>query len=111
MSYQTRCSGYLLLDTIKIYIWQNSNYLAPICRNVPDDPALQTAIPPRPYEVSTGKLDDVQPVRSDRELFPLKSVYVSPINVFESVIHEKSREKQTAEYAPYIQYIYEVYSG
>ena len=43
--------------------------LAPICKNVPDDPALQTAVPPRPHQVSAEKLDDVQPVGSNRELF------------------------------------------
>ena len=47
--------------------------LAPICRNVADDPKLQTARPPRPYQISADKLDDLEPVRSDRELFSLST--------------------------------------
>ena len=30
--------------------------LAPICRNVPDDPKIQTARSPHPYQVSADKL-------------------------------------------------------
>ena len=33
------------------------------------------------------------------------TVYISAANVFESVDHQKLREKQTAEYAPYIKYV------
>ena len=61
--------------------------LAPICINVPDDPALQTAVPTRPYRVSAEELNDVQPVQSDRDLFHVKSVYSSVTNVYESVDH------------------------
>ena len=39
--------------------------LAPIRRNMPDDPKLQTARPPRPYQISADILDDLEPVRSD----------------------------------------------
>ena len=41
--------------------------LAPICRNVPDDPKLRTARAPRPYEISADKLANLEPVRSDRQ--------------------------------------------
>ena len=57
--------------------------LAPVCRNVPDNPALQTAVLPRPYEVSAEELDDVQQVHSNRKLFHMKSVYISASNVYE----------------------------
>ena len=55
--------------------------LAPICRNIPDDLTLKTAVPPRPYRLFAAELDDVQPVRSNRELFNVKSVYISATNV------------------------------
>ena len=74
--------------------------LAPICRNVPDDPNLQTAIPQRPYQVSADKLNEVQPVTSDRELFS-----VSATSVFESIDEQQLRNKQQAEYGEYIRYI------
>ena len=75
--------------------------LAPICRNVPDDPRLQTAPITRPYQVAADKLHDVRPVTSDRELFT-----VSATQVFESVDHDRLREKQgSKEYGDYIKYI------
>ena len=40
--------------------------LAPICRNAPDDPQLQTARPLRPYHIVADKQDDLEPVRIDR---------------------------------------------
>ena len=43
--------------------------LAPICRNVPEDTALHSQVPQRPYQVSADRLDNLQPVQSDRELF------------------------------------------
>ena len=61
--------------------------LVSTCRNIPDDPALQTAVPTRPYRVSAEELNDVQPVQSDRDLFHVKSVYSSVTNVYESVDH------------------------
>ena len=39
--------------------------LASICRNVPDDPGLQTARPPRPDQISADKLANLEPIRSD----------------------------------------------
>ena len=78
--------------------------LAPICRNVPDDPRLQTARVPRPYQISADKLDNLEPVRSDRELFGVKSVFVSATNVFMSVDQEKLRSAQAVEYGRYIDY-------
>ena len=76
--------------------------LAPICRNVPDDPKLQTARPPRPYQISADKLDDLEPVRSDRELFSVRSVLVSVTNVLMSVDQKKLRSAQADKYGPYI---------
>ena len=70
--------------------------LAPICRNVPDDPELQTARAPRPYQISADKLANLEPVRSDRELLNVKSVLVSATNVFMSVDKEKLRSAQTS---------------
>ena len=64
--------------------------LTPICQNISDDLALQTAAPPRPYRVSAEELDDAQMVRSDRELFHVKSVSFSGTNVFELVDHEQN---------------------
>ena len=43
--------------------------LAPICRNVPEDPALHANVPQRPHQVSADRLDNLQPVQSDHELF------------------------------------------
>ena len=79
--------------------------LAPICRNEPEDPELQTARTPRPYQVSADKLANLEPVRSDRELFSVKSVFASATNVFMSVDQEELRSAQAAEYGPYIDYI------
>lgn len=79
--------------------------LAPICRNVPDNPRLHTALPPRPYQISADKLNDLEPVRSDRELFNIKSVFVSATNVFMSVDQNKLRTAQAGEYGRYIEYI------
>lgn len=79
--------------------------LAPICRNVPENPELHTTTPKRPYQVSADKLDNLEPVRSDRELFSVKSVFSSATNVFMSIDQEKLRSKQAVEYGPYIDYI------
>ena len=79
--------------------------LTPICRNVPDDPKFQTARPPRPYQIYGDKLDDLEPVRSGRELFSVKSVFVSATNVFMPVHFEKLRSAQAEKYGPYIDYI------
>lgn len=40
--------------------------LTPICRNVPESPALQTATLQRQFQVSADKLETLQPVQSDR---------------------------------------------
>ena len=79
--------------------------LAPICRNVPDDPTLHTSIPNRPFQVSPNKLDSVQPVLSDRELFTVDPNFVSATEIFESVNHDKLCKQQAKEYGEYIQYI------
>ena len=65
-SYQTPCRGYWHFER---HHEMAEFKLAPIRRDVPDNPALQTAVPPRPHQVSAEKLDDVQPVGSNRELF------------------------------------------
>ena len=79
--------------------------LAPICRNVPEDPALRTGVSYQPYQVSADKLDETKPVRSDHELFNAASVFISATNLFESVDQERLRETQRAEYGEYIEYI------
>ena len=79
--------------------------LAPICRNIPDDPKLQSARVPRPYQISADKLANLKPVRSDREHFSVKPVFVSATRVFMSVDQEKLRPAQTVEYRRYIDYI------
>ena len=79
--------------------------LALICRNVPDDPELKTARVPRPHRISADKLANLEPVRSDRKLFSVKSVSVSATNVFMSVDQEKPRSAQPVEYGWYIDYI------
>ena len=79
--------------------------LAPICRSVPDDPKLQTARVPRPYQISADKLANLEPVRSEKELFSVKSVFVRATNVFMSVDREKLRSAQTVEYGRYIDHI------
>ena len=79
--------------------------LAPICRNVPEDPALYSQVPQRPYQVSADRLDNLQPVQSDRELFAEKSVYISATNVFETINRDILREKQALEYGTYVDYL------
>ena len=72
--------------------------LAPICRNVPEDPAMHSNVPRRPYQVSADRLDNLQPVQSDRELFAEKSVYISATNVFETINRDILRKKQALEW-------------
>lgn len=76
-----------------------------LAQNMPqrsDDPPLRTGIPYRPHQVSVGKVDEFEPVRSDRELCNTASVYVSATNLFESVNQESLQETQRAEYGEYI---------
>ena len=74
-------------------------HLAPICRNVPDNPALHGPPRLRPYQVNSHNLDKVQPVESGRELF------TSATDVFMSIDPEKIRQAQQAEFGPYFEYI------
>ena len=67
-----------------------------MCRNVPEDPALHSQIPQRPYQVSADRLDNLQPVQSDRELFAEKSVYISATNVFETINRDILRIKTSS---------------
>ena len=74
-------------------------HLAPICRNVPDNPALHGPPRLRPYQVNSLNLDEVQPVESDRNFF------TSATDVFMSIDPEKLRQAQQAEFGPYFEYL------
>ena len=73
--------------------------LAPMCRNVPDNPALYGTPRLRPYQAKSHNLVDIQPVESDHELF------TSATDVFLSIDPEKLRLAQQAEFAPYFEYL------
>ena len=73
--------------------------LAPICRNVPDNPTLHGPPRLRPYQVNSHNLDKIQPIESDRELF------TSATDVFMSIDLEKLRQAQQAEFGPYFKYL------
>ena len=74
-------------------------YLAPICRNVPDNPALHGPLRSKPYQVKSHHLDEIQPVESDRKVF------TSATDVFMSIDLEKLRQVQQAELGPYFEYL------
>ena len=74
-------------------------HLAPICRNIPDNPALHGPPRLRPYQVNSHNLDEFQPVESDRELF------AGATDVFMSIDPEKLRQAQQGEFRPYFEYI------
>ena len=74
-------------------------HLAPICRNIPDNPALHKPHILRPYQLNSHNLDEVQPLKSDRELF------TSATDVFMSIDPEKLRQAQQAEFGPYFEYL------
>ena len=74
-------------------------HLAPICRNVPDNPALHGPPRSRPYQVNSHNLDKIQPVESDRERFTRAT------DVFMSIDPEKLRLAQQAEFGPYFEYL------
>ena len=74
-------------------------HLAPICRNVPDNPALRGPSRSRPYQVNSHNLDEIQPVESYRERS------TSATDVFMSTDPEKLRQAQQAEFGPYLEYI------
>ena len=73
--------------------------LAPICRNVPDNPALNRPLQLRLYLVNFHNRDESWPVESDRELF------TSGIDVFMSIDSVKLRQAQQAEFGTYFEYI------
>ena len=73
--------------------------LAPICRNVPVNPALHGPPILRPYQVNSHNLDEIQPVKSNRELF------TSATNVLMSIDPEKLRQVQQAKFGPYFEYL------
>ena len=74
-------------------------HLAPICRNVPDNPSLHGPPRVRPYQVNSHNLDEIQPVESDRKLF------TSATDVFMSIDPEKLTQTQQAEFRPYFEYL------
>ena len=77
-----------------------ASHLTPICRNVPDNPALHGPPRYRPYQVNSHSLDEIQPVESDRKLFTSSST-----DVFMSIDQEKLRQAQQAEFGPYFEYL------
>ena len=74
-------------------------HLAPIYRNVPDNPALHGPPRLRPYQVDSHNVDEIQLVESDRELF------TTATDVFMSIDPEKLRQAQQAEFGPYFEYL------
>ena len=74
--------------------------LAPICRNVPDNPALHGPPRLRPYQVNSHNLDEIQPVESDRKIFSS-----SATDIFMSIDPEKLRQAQQAEFGPYFEHL------
>ena len=74
-------------------------HLAPIDRNVPDDPVLHGPPWLRPYQVNSHNLGEIQPVETDRKLF------TSATDVFMSIDSEKPRQAQPAEFGPYFEYL------
>ena len=95
----------IILDTLsRLFNFEHSKmrvapHLASICRNVPDNPALDGPPRLRPYQVNSHNLDEIQPVESDRELF------TSATDVFMSIDSEKLRQARQAEFRPYFKYI------
>ena len=74
-------------------------HLAPICRNVPDNPALHGPPRLRPYKVNSHNLDEIQSVETDRELF------TSATDVFMLKDPKKLKQAQQAEFGPYFKYV------
>ena len=90
----------IISDTLlRLFNFEHSEMrVAPICRNVPDNPALHGPPRLRPYQVNSYNRDEIQPVESDRELF------TSATDVFTSIDPEKLRQAQ-AEFGPYFEYL------
>ena len=86
----------IIPDTLsRLFNFEHSEMrVAPICRNVPNYPALHGPPRSRPYQVNSHNLDDIQPVESDRELF------TSATDVFMSIDPEKLRQAQQVEFGP-----------
>lgn len=81
--------------------------LAPIFRHVPSNPALQVNPPHRPYHLSTDKLDNIKPVRSDRELFGVSPSFVSSTQF----VHSGRPGKTTTSANPRVWAVLEVSRG
>ena len=75
------------------------SHLAPICRNVPDNSALHGSLRLRPYRVNSHNLDEIQPLKSDRECF------TSARDGFMFIDPEKLRQAQQAEFGPYLDHL------
>ena len=91
----------IIPDTLsRLFNFEHSEMrVAPICRNVPDNPALYGPPRSRPYQANSHNLDKVQPVESDRERF------TSATDLFMSIDPEKLRQAQQAEFGPYFEYL------
>ena len=78
----------IIPDTLsRLFNFEHSEMrVAPICRNVPDNPASHGPPRSRPYQVNLHNLDKIQPVESDRELF------TSATDVSMSIDPEKLRQ-------------------
>ena len=63
-------------------------YLAPMCRNIPSNPALHGPLRLRPYHVNSRNFDEIQHVESNRKRF------TSATDVFMSIDLEKLRQAQ-----------------
>ena len=74
-------------------------HLAPICRNVPDNPASHGPPRLRLHQVKSHNLDEIQPVENDRKRF------TGVTDVFMSIDLEKLRQAQQTESGPYFEYL------
>ena len=74
-------------------------HLAPIYRNVPNNPALYRPPILKPYQVNSQNLDEIEPVESDRERFN------GATDVFMYIDSEKLRQARQGEFGPYFEYL------
>lgn len=76
-----------------------------MCRKDTEDPKPRTGVLYLPIQVFADKFDEVQPVRSDREIFNATSGFISATDLFESAYQERSRETQREKYGKDIDHI------
>ena len=79
--------------------------LAPICRNVPENPALHGVSPRDSFGLTMDNLTQIEPVMSDRDLLSAEPSHISATNVFMSLDPDKLKEEQQREYGPYLRYL------